>query len=188
MAKAAPKATLRDFLLNPDFDNTAVHTEAGKGLESSTRWKHLMFRATHGLPGPYEPGGSPWSESLATPALLETLNGRTKDILNIAVCMELQKFPEGIREDFLVDTSQGIMMKRWRGDGMSQTLACGTEQFLVMDGRFLSIGEAFQLQGWSRRRVSLLAGHSALVGQRLAGNMMSVPTVGAVLLAVLAAA
>ena len=75
---------------------------------------------------------------------------------------------------------------RWETGGKVPTLTTRSLLYHVDGGRFLSSGEQFQLQGWSASELVVPEGATDLRLRSMAGDMMSVPAIGAVLMAALA--
>ena len=180
-----PRQTFLDYLDDDDDDDdddqfcsepASKRRCASKVMVQATMEKHAKCRISLKLPKHGSEGSRPFSMS-APKAILEKLTAREIDVVDIAVLVCSEKKVD--MDKLIVDVSQDVSRSPWKADGSLKTPHCGAKYVVAKRGRLLTLKEMFAVMGADM--VKFPSGISHAQATRLVGNMMCVPTVGAVL-------
>ena len=175
-----------DCALDEGFRGPPLKKPKNNPISAQTSAKNAQLRIDWGLPPAGKPKGHPWS-STAPASLTSRLQPRQWEVLDIALLHLENTFQaEGNTEvinSTCVDISQSAERRPWVVAGVS-TPHKNSQLYHIGEKRILNMSTLFQLQGWQHERL-ILPDISVPEGRALVGNMMSIPAVGATLLATL---
>ena len=188
---AVPASHLSDFLVRDAPELPCKKRAASQAtMQPGSVQASDEVRKEFKLPRRVAEGGQPFS-SVAPSACLADLSAREREVMDVALLMTLKQHSE-LPMWTAVDVSQSVGRSWCKHGGRIGTLTTSSHIVVIPEDKVekafvLNSVELFQLQGWPVGALSLppiMSRHDAAV---LAGNMMAVPAIGAVLHAVLAA-
>ena len=110
---------------------------------------------------------------------------RELDVLDVALQLARRKHDGEIPWSLVVDVSQSLDRLSWKSDGRVMSFHRGMK--VVFRGQILNIPSCFRLMGWPNVQDMNLP-HNLSNGalDRMLSNMIAIPVIGSVLMAVLA--
>ena len=151
--------------------------------DSSSICSLCSYRArilTRGLPRLHSRGGKPYSSSCSD-MMRQALSAREIDVLD-CVHLQLQKLLGHIPSMLVVDVSQSLERVKFRTDGLMPTVTTGSK--IWFEDRVMPPSILFTCNGWPANRAILPASIPPSAYSRLLGNIVCVPVIGSVMLAV----
>ena len=128
----------------------------------------------------------PFSES-ASNELLNTMTSRQIESVDVAMMAAAKANGGEVPSELLINTSPSLSRKAWTWNGMVNTLTTNTA--LIQASSLSRVGPSslFQMQGWEADHLpkNAMSASSHREASKLAGNMMAVPCVSAVVCALL---
>ena len=137
------------------------------------------FRTQHGLPRLGQRGADPYS-AFAPESMCKKMCDREPDVLDVAHLYVKAKMGH-LPAHFAVDVSQAPNRRPWLCDGRIPSLH--SRSIVWYNNSIIGVRTAFCIMGWPKPELRIPKALNEKACRELVGNMISIPLVGAAVLA-----